>query len=606
METPTNSQQELQQAGSDQEKKSLQPTSAIADTTSLNDKNAAELVEALAVLLQAEELPARTDVEAYKKAFYRRKQQVLEAPQSQDEEGGESLQDLSEKIEVHEERLKDLLASFRERYQKVKEEEEAVKAQNLEKKQDLLTKLGELLSSTDEFGKIVADFRQIRESWDALGAIPEQQVNEIQNSYNKLVEQFYDLKQINDEFREYDFRKNLEAKTTLCEEAESLSELEDIVQAARKLQDLHKQWRDLGPVARDLRESIWVRFKAASSVINKKHQEYFDQLKAAENDNLEHKDTLCQKVEGIKIDELTTPKQWEQATQQVLQIQAEWKSIGFAPKKENEKIYLRFRGACDAFFSAKSMFFSKVRKEYEENYARKKEMAEEAESLQDSEDWKGTTARLTELQAKWKEIGPVHRRQSDAIWHRFRTACDKFFNRKKEANAESGASWAENLKLKLDIIAQLEALEEEQDEQIARDKLAELTAKFRSVGFVPFKDKEKVQKAYRVITDKLYDRLRVSRNNRRLEGYGSTLDEMGEGNKGKLFNERTRMLRILDRMKQELQTYSNNLGFLSTDSKGGNALLNEMNRKKERLEEDIRLMQQKIKMIDERIDQTDE
>ncbi len=603
METPTNSQLEPQLEGSDQQANNLSQAETTVVDTSLNNKTAAELVEALAVLLQGENLPSRAEVDTYKKAFYRRKQYVMESASKESTENAEKDQeDLAENIEVHEERLKDLLSLFREKYQKIKEEEDALKGRNIELKQDLIGKLTELLKSTDEFGKIVADFKLIREEWDAIGAIPEQQANEIQSNYNRLVEQFYDLKQINDEFREYDFRKNLEAKTALCEEAEALTQLEDVIQATRKLQDLHKQWRDLGPVARDLRESIWARFKAASTIVNKRHQEHFDQLKATESNNLERKEALCLRVEEIKTDDFSSPKQWDEATRIVLQVQGEWKTIGFAPKKDNEKVYLRFRGACDAFFSQKSLFYAQRRKEHDENYAKKKAMVEEAESLKESSYWKATADRLIELQNEWKKVGPIPRRQSDAIWTKFRSACDYFFARKKEANEENGSSWTENLKAKEEIIAQLETLEGKEDDQETRDLFAELTAKFKSIGFVPFKDKDKIQKAYKAVSDRLYSKLRISRNNKRLEGYSSSLDQIDENGKGKLMNERTRMMRILDRMRQELQTYTNNLGFLSAGSKSGNSLLNEMKKKKDRLVEDIQLMEQKINLIDERID----
>lgn len=594
----TNSHMEPQNAGLKDEQDFINQGTDNRQEPDLSNKNAAELVEALAVVLQRDPLPSRQEVEVYKKAFYRRKTYVENKIQK---EGAEFKEDINDKIEVHEERLKDLLSSFKERYQKVKEEEEAQKADNLKKKQEIIGGLQELLVSKDEFGKIISEFRRLRESWDSTGAVPEQVADELQSQYNKLVEDIYDLKQINDEFREYDFKKNLEAKTALCEEAEALSGNDDVVNAARQLQVLHQQWKEIGPVARELRESLWARFKEASSKVNKRHQEYFEKIKAREEENLEKKKKLCERVEAINTDELTQPNEWKKATDLVIDTQKEWKTVGFAPKKENEKIYLRFRAACDAYFANKSTFFARRRSELDDNLNKKQAMVEEAESLQDSTDWRSTSDRLIALQREWKEVGPVHRKYNQSLWDRFRTACDKFFERKKENSAQGQGEFKENLKAKREIIAKLEALMDEEDENLAREQLSALMSKFRSIGFVPYKEKDNIKEAFRKASDNLYNKLKLDRKHRKLDIYSDSLKEIADGPKNALFRERDRVSRILDRMQQELHTYAHNLSCFTVDSKGGNRLVDEMKRKKERLEEDIRLTKEKLKMIREEI-----
>lgn len=567
----------------------------------LVELSASELVDKLALLIQDGILPKRVVVEAYKTAFYRKKKRVDEA-----DEVDESILEEKAQLDAQEDRLKDLLTSFRELNQKRIEQLERDKAENLEKKKTLLGKLRELLTSQEEFGKINPVFREIREEWRQIGIIPEPVSAEIQREYSTLVEQFYDLKQINDEFREYDFRKNLEAKTALCEEAEKLVDMPDVIQAFRLLQGLHDQWRELGPVARDLRESVWARFKAASTAINKRHQGHFDKQKESEKENLNRKTAICQEMESIDVDKLTTSKQWSETTSRVLALQAQWKEVGFAPRSANEQLYKRFRASCDAYFSAKSNYFSRLRQDAELNLQRKREIVEEAESLQESTEWRKTADRLIQLQKEWKEIGPVSRKYNEVIWKRFRGACDHFFERRKKVNSEVYAKEKENLKNKKAVIASLTALLDEPVE-VVRDKMDELVDEFRRIGHVAYREKEAVYQAFRSAQDALYEKFDIARQRRRLKDFKKNVNEAAADGMGRLYSERDKMIRALDRMRQELQTYTNNLSFfsVSSKSKAADRLLADIEKKQQRLTDEISLLEEKIVLLGHRIEGKD-
>ncbi len=564
----------------------------------LADMSELELLDALATLLQSEELPRRKDVDAYKSAFYKKKQARSE------ESAGEATSTMAEP-DLNEERLKDLLRSFQELNQSRIESLQKERETNLALKESLLQQLRDLLDSNEEFGKISLVFHEIRKSWKEAGPVPETNVTDITKEYNNLVERFYDLKQITDEFRAYDFKKNLEAKEELISQAETLTQDADVIHAFRALQDLHHQWRELGPVARELREEIWAKFKAASTTINKRYQDHFETQKQREQENLDAKTRLCEEMEAIDTSGLNSLPKWDEQTKAVLEIQARWKTIGYVRRSDNEKIYERFRAACDEYFNKKTAFFKGKREELAANYRKKLAMVEEAEALQESSEWKETAARLAQLQKDWKTIGAVPHKYSDEIWKRFTTACDAFFKRKKTEQGDARSEERENLKSKKSIIAELEALDAEEVAEGIVDKLNALMAKWNAVGFVPFRDKDAINKTYRKLIDGLYDKLNIERSNRRLEGYNASLEQIEGGGRGQLFDERDRMNRILDRMRNELQTYTNNLGFLNVASKNGNSLMREMERKQEKLQEDIRLMVEKIKLIDNKIREAD-
>ena len=405
------------------------------------------------------------------------------------------------------------------------------------------------------------------------------------------MEKFYDLLKLNNEFREYDFKKNLEIKTHLCEAAEKLAEETDVVSAFHQLQKLHQEFRETGPVAKELREEIWARFKAASTAVNRRHQQHFDALKEAEQQNLDQKTVICEIIEGIDYNELTNFAAWDAKTQEIIALQNKWKTIGYAPQKMNVKIFERFRAACDAFFNKKAEFFKTVKENMNENLEKKRALCEKAEALKDSTDWKATADTLVKLQKEWKTIGPVAKKHSDVIWKRFITACDYFFEQKNQANLEK----------KRAIIAQLEAIGEETEADTAIEQVRTLMKEWNAVGFVPFKDKDKVYKQYHALVDKLFERYNISQSNKKLSSFKNTISNIQEGSPQALYREREKLMRAYDNMKSELQTYENNLGFLNAASKKGNSLLTELNRKVEKLKADIDLVKEKIKVIDESI-----
>lgn len=578
----------------------VEPTSAEdaanddAEYKRLIDLSAAELVDRLAVLMQEDTLPKRQLIESFKSAFYKIKARAEEHK----EEKVKELED----FEVHEQRLKDFLNIYKEKHQTYLEEVNKQKELNLEKKKALLARLQELLKSTEEFGKISPVFHDIRTEWKACGPVSEQFANDLQKEYNILVEQFYDLKQINDEFRDYDFRKNLEQKRELIAEAERLSQDTDSLRAFRALQELHRQWREVGPVERSLREEVWAEFKKFSTIINKNHQVYFENRKQEEEKNLEVKTKLCEEVEDLLNEKVTKISQWEDLTKQLLKIQEDWKQVGYAPKKENDQIYRRFRAACDHFFGLKSQFYTEMKSQAMDNLEKKRALLQQAIELKDSDDWKNTTKKLIDIQEQWKKIGAVPRKYSNEIWKEFQGACDAFFERKKEMMGDAHNVEKNNLKRKKEIISAIEALAEIENYEKVKEKLTEYTFEWKNVGFVPFKFKEKIYKNYKKALDSVYDKFKLDRNQRRLEGYSASIEKLeGSGRRG-LMGEKNRMMRILDSMQQELTTYSNNLNFLSVSSKKGSSLLEEMERKKQKLEEDIVLMEEKIALLDEKID----
>ncbi len=561
----------------------------------LTDLSAAELVDKFALLLQEDTLPKRQQVESFKSAFYKIKNRVEADKNAEPAE--------VEEVEVHEQRLKDFLNIYKEKHQIGLEELNQKLEQNREKKQKLIARLKELLDSTEEFGKISPIFHDIRTEWKECGPVAEQYANDLQRDYNNYVEQFYDLKQINDEFRDYDFRKNLEQKRELIAEAEKLTHSAEPQQAFRALQELHRQWREIGPVAVDLRESIWAEFKQHSTTINKNHQDFFDKRKEREEANLEAKTKLCEEVEQMLAEPLTQAAQWDEHTKKLLKLQNEWKQIGYAPKKENDQIYRRFRVGCDHFFEMKSEFFTRLRANSQESLQKKQELLEQAEAMKDSEDWKETTDKFIELQRRWKEIETVRGRQSREVWTKFQAACDYFFEQKKKNFREKKAQQndirseeRDNLKKKKAIIVQVRELSGESEFDTVRTKLAEYDAAWREIGFVPFKMKEKIYQDYRQAVDEIYAHFNESRSNAR---HRSKPSDRGERrNFGG--DERSQLNSRLANLMQQLQTYVNNLSFLNVSSAKGNSLVQEIERKKEKLEADIIALKEKIAALAEK------
>ena len=562
-----------------------------------------EILEKLTGLVGAAADTTRNEVEALKQAYYKiHRSEVDELKKAFLTAGGEEKDFVAPEDET-ESKIKELLNVYKEKRAAILAEEERVKAANYALKLQLIDQLKALTESQEDFNKLYNDFKDIQQRWKEVKAVPQEHVSELWKNYQIYSEKFYDIIKINNQFRDYDFKKNLEMKTALCETVEKLQTEPDVVSAFHQLQKLHQQWREIGPVAKELREELWSRFKAASTIINKRHQEHFEGLKAKEQENLEAKTAICEQIENIDFQALKSFKDWEEKNKEVIALQDKWKTIGFAPKKSNVKIFERFRAACDVYFNRKSEFYKNIKDEMEKNLELKKALCEKAEALKDSTDWKSTTEKMIALQKEWKTIGSVARKHSDAVWKRFISACDYFFEQKNK-NASSQKSVEQtNLAAKKALIEKINTLDEaDHDEALA--VLKGYMAEWNTIGHVPFKEKDKVYKEYHEAVDKQFDRLKVDQNDRKMQTFRSNLSDMsnGERGKGKLYGEREKLMRMYERMKNELQTYENNNGFLSISSKGGGGLLKEMERKIDKLKNEMALIIKKIDAIDENLE----
>lgn len=496
-----------------------------------------------------------------------------------------------------EEAFKAEMQIIKEKRAKIFLQQEEEKQENLAKKLEIIEKIKAMTTSPEEANKSYQEFKTLQQEWKEIKAIPADKANEVWKNYQLYVEQFYDLLKLNNEAREYDFKKNLEAKTKLCEAAEKLAEEPDVISAFHQLQDLHQEYREIGPVAKELREEIWTRFKNASTVINKKHQQHFEDLRAKEEDNLAKKTALCEKIEAINLKEKKQASDWEDATKTIIEIQGEWKKIGFAPQKMNVKIFERFRIANDEFFSKKADFFKNIKSQYAENLEKKQKLVEKAKQLADSTEWKKTGDKLIQMQREWKNIGFVPRKQGDQLWKEFLGACNKFFDARNKLNAGARSEEHTNLDKKREIIAKLNELVENSGEHLQKN-MQDLIAEYNAVGHVPFKEKDKVYQEYHEVMDKLYKTLRSNNAKRHIHNFKNNLKNVAEKGANALDNERGRLLRRYDQLRAEITTYENNLGFLNAASKKGNSLVEEMNRKVEKLKEDLKLVKEKIKAID--------
>ena len=556
-----------------------------------------EVVDRLREIAHGENAPEKEEVDYLKTIFYKLHFAEREAAQKAYLDAGGDPEKYSVLPDEDEEVFKAEMGIIKERRAKLFQEQEAEKQENLKKKLDIIERIKNMATSPEEANKTYQEFKKLQQEWKDIKSVPAEKANELWRNYQLYVEQFYDLLKLNSEAREYDFKKNLEIKTRLCEAAEKLGDEEDVISAFHQLQKLHQEFRETGPVAKDLREDVWARFKAASTVINKKHQQHFDEIRTREEENLQKKTALCERVEAISKEENKNSAEWERHTKEIIEIQSEWKTIGFAPQKMNVKIFERFRAACDDFFGRKAEFFKDMKAKFNENADKKRALVEQAKALQDSTEWKATSDKLIALQKEWKTIGMVPKKLGDQLWNEFLGACNKFFEARNAANAGTRSAERENLAQKRDIIAQLKALAEGGSENV-QEKVQELVEKYQSIGHVPFKDKDKLYKEYHEVLDKLYKELNVNIARRRLDNFKSNLKSMAEHGTEALDNERSRLLRRYEAMKQEIQTYENNLGFLNAASKKGNSLIDEMNRKVQKLKDDCELVRQKIKAID--------
>ncbi len=557
----------------------------------------AEVIERLKEIVATGENINRAEVEQLKQIYYKfRNAEVVEAREAFIANGGVA-EEFMPAADPDEENFKAQMGRIREIRTQALEDLEKEKQKGLAKKLEIIENIKAMTTSVEEADKNYDAFKALQNEWKEIKLVPAEKATELWKNYQLYVEQFYDQLRLNHEFRVYDFKKNLEIKTRLCEAAEKLAEVEDPVSAFYQLQKLHEEYREAGPVSRELREDIWKRFKDASTVVNKRHQEHFEQVKAREEENLAKKTALCEQIEAISIEELKSFNDWENAAKQVIALQNEWKTIGFTPKKVNTKIFERFRAACDVFFKAKTAFHKEQRETFNANLAAKNALCEQAEALKESTDWQATANKIIELQKKWKNTGYVSRKAGDAVWKRFNDACNYFFDKKNEATAGQREEEAANLVKKEEIIAALEQILAEPGDDV-QQKVRELQAQWNATGHVPFRKKEKMYARYREVCDRIYKELHLSAGRRNLENFKKNVAEKG-GNE--LTCERNRLMTAYDAKKQEIKTYETNLTFFNAKSKNAGTLVEEVNRKIERLKEDLVLLAEKIQAVTEKI-----
>lgn len=558
-----------------------------------------QLVEVLQNLAQQPVNEVKEDVVRVRVAFAAiRKEELAKEKEAFIAKGNEEAAFAPAADEL-EEQFKSLYAEIKEKRAAYNAAQDALKAENLAKKREIISKINEIAEDADNVNRQYSTVQQLQQDFKAIGEVPSENDTEVWKAYQVAVERFYDLLKMNKELRDYDFKKNLEQKQALCAEAEALDEEADIVDAFKKLQQLHTSWREIGPVSKEIREELWTRFKNASAVINKKYQSFFEERKANEKKNAEGKEALCVKIEAISTDNLKTYAAWDEATKAIIGLQEEWKKLGFASRKVNTELFARFRKSCDEFFAKKAEFFKRMKDELAANLAKKIELCEKAEALKDSTEWKKTTDALIALQKEWKTVGPVVKKHSDAVWKRFIAACDAFFEEKKKQNVNVHSVEHENLKQKKDIIAQINSILENKETEDAPNKVRELMKKWQEVGHVPYKEKDKVYAEYKAAIDKAFEHLDMKAKKARMANFANSINQMNDT--GKVYHERERLVRAYEMKSQELKTYENNLGFFNAQSKSGNSLVKEMERKIANIKEEIAMLEQKIKLIDEKI-----
>lgn len=557
-----------------------------------------EVVARVKELAEADAPAEKQELDALKQAFYKIHKANVAAARAQFIENGGEPEAFLPVPNVLEDEFKAAMNVIKQKRAELQAELDRQKEENLQKKQEILERIKALSATPEEANQAYKEFKELQNQWKELTLVPAEKANELWKTYQLYVEQYYDQLKLNNEFREYDFKKNLEIKTRLCETAEKLNEEADVISAFQQLQALHQEFKETGPVAKELREEIWARFKAASTAVNKRHQQYFEELKQKEEENLAHKTALCEKIEAVDLTAIKTAAAWEAQTQQIIEMQKEWRTIGFAPQKMNVKIFERFRGACDRFFTEKAAFFKRLKEEQAQNLAKKTELCEKAEALKDSTDWKATADKLMQIQKEWKTIGAVPKKHSESLWQRFIGACDYFFEQKGKNTASQRGEEKENLQKKEQVIEKLKALLESDEEENKQDAVRELMKEWNEIGFVPFKEKDKIYKAYHETVDQLFKALNMSAARRRLDNFKNNLkNDAKEGGQG-LSRERERLVRAYENKRSEIKTYENNLGFLTCSSKKGSSLLNEMNKKMEKLKDELNLIGEKIAAID--------
>ena len=556
-----------------------------------------EVLDRVKDIAHGEEAPQKDEVDYLKTVFYKLHIAEREAQLKAYIDGGGDPEAYQITPDEDEEVFKAEMGIIKERRAQIFKEQEAEKQENLEKKLAIIEKIKGMITTPEEANKTYQEFKALQNEWREIKNVPAEKASELWRNYQLYVEQYYDMLRLNSEAREYDFKKNLELKTKLCEAAERLAEESDVVSAFHQLQKLHAEYREIGPVSKDLREEIWNRFKAASTVVNKRHQQHFEGIRAKEEENLAHKTALCEKVEAIAAEENKGSADWERHTKEIIDVQAEWKTIGFAPQKMNVKIFERFRAACDDFFGRKAQYFRSLKDTFKENAEKKRALIEKAKALQDSTDWRSTSDKLVALQKEWKTIGMVPKKLGDQLWEEFLGACNKFFEARNAAGAGQRGEEYANLEKKRSVVEQLKAVAEEAGDNL-QEKVQKLVEEYQKIGHVPYKEKDKLYDEYHAVLDKLYKDLNISVAKRRLNNFKQSIKQAAERGDNALDSERARLFRQYEALKQEVQTYENNLGFLNASSKKGNSLIDEMNRKVQKLKDEVNLVKEKIKAID--------
>lgn len=564
-----------------------------------------EIIEKLKNLTAQTEIPSRAEVESLKQAFYKLRSAAIEEQKAEFVEAGNDTEAFVPAPDPSEDVLKTFLSELKEKRASQAAAEESLKEENYNKKLQIIESIKNLTESSDDFNKLYKEFKDLQQGWNDITLVPQSKEKDLWKSYQIYTEKFYDLIKINNEFRDYDFKKNLELKNAICESVEKLIDDTDSVSAFHQLQNFHQQWREIGPVARELREEIWTRFKNASTAINKKYQTHFESLKGREEENLVEKTAICEALKNIDYSTLTSFKEWDEKSKEVIELQAKWKTIGFVPKKVNNQIFEEFRSLCDAFFEKKSEFFKGVRGEMDENLEKKRALTEQAKALKDSTDWKSTTDKLIAIQKEWKTIGPVPRKYSDAIWKEFVTACDYFFEQKKKNESSQKSEELDNLAAKKEIIEKIKNVDQSLDPSELIAKVRELADEWHKIGFVPFKEKDKIYKEFHQAVDAHYDRLKVDKTERRFESFKSNIKDISKQDNPKraLYRERDHLMHQYNKVKSDLQTYENNMNFLSISSKGASGLLKDVNNKIEKLKEEMELLVKKIEALDENLNE---
>lgn len=583
----------------DSQEKALLQQSTLEDPAKKAYATKQEVLERVKEIAHSSENPNKEELDLLKTTFYKIHLAERDAQMKEYLAKGGDPEKYILLPDDTEEAFKAEMQLIKEKRAKIFLAQEEEKQDNLRKKEEIIEKIKAMTTSPEEANKSYQDFKALQQEWKEIKNIPADKANEVWKNYQLYVEQFYDMLKLNSEAREYDFKKNLEAKTQLCEAAEKLNEEEDVISAFHQLQDLHQQYREIGPVAKELREQIWERFKAASTVINKKHQQHFEDLRAKEEENLAKKTSLCEKVEAANQGEYKTAKDWEKVTQEIIEIQKEWRTIGFAPQKMNVKIFERFRIANDKFFNKKAEFFKGLKDTYSANLEKKQQLVNKAKELADSTDWKKTGDKFIALQKEWKKVGTVPHKQGELLWKEFLDTCNKFFEARNKQNAGSRSEEHANLDKKRNIIAQLKELViVEISDNDFQKKLKNLAKQYSAIGHVPFKEKDKVYKEYHEAIDAAYKKLHATNAKRHFDNFKNNLKNVAKEGGNALGNERGKLLRRYDQLRIEITTYENNLGFFNTASKKGNSLVEEMNRKIEKLKADLEMVKQKIKAID--------